>query len=90
MGVDPGTVDFEALAAYVSANLAKYARPIFIRFQEAMEVTGTFKHKKVELRNQGYDPNKCGGDPLFFYNGKSYEPLTEQLFADIEAGNVNL
>ncbi len=36
-------------------NLPAYAHPIFIRVQKTIEKTSTFKFKKVELVNEGYD-----------------------------------
>jgi hypothetical protein len=34
--------------------------------QKQFEVTGTLKHQKVSLRNEGVDPSKTGEDELFW------------------------
>ena len=36
--------------------LPPYARPIFLRLRPEMEITGTFKLRKVELVKDGFDP----------------------------------
>jgi fatty-acyl-CoA synthase len=42
--------DFADCYKYVKQNLPSYARPIFLRLTSAMDITGTFKHQKVEFR----------------------------------------
>jgi fatty-acyl-CoA synthase len=37
-----------------------YARPVFLRIRNQVDVTGTFKYSKTELIRQGYDPDQCG------------------------------
>ena len=37
-------------------GLPVYARPVFLRVIEQVEMTGTFKVRKVELQRQGFDP----------------------------------
>lgn len=44
------------LGGYVEKQLPKYARPIFLRVVRAMEITGSNKHVKHELRAEGVDP----------------------------------
>jgi len=46
-GVDENNFDFEGLANCLISELPSYARPIFLRFTPELEITGTFKHKKV-------------------------------------------
>jgi fatty-acyl-CoA synthase len=42
----------------VRAELPLYAAPLFIRLTTAtMDVTATFKHKKTELVEQGFNPH---------------------------------
>ena len=85
------SVDLTALRAYVERNLAAYARPLFLRIQPQTDITGTFKYRKVELVREGFDPTKTN-DKLYFDNPetKRYEPITEALFADIQAGKFKL
>ncbi len=37
--------------------LPNYAQPVFIRLRTQQEVTGTFKYKKTDLKNESYLPN---------------------------------
>ncbi|HEY2808175.1 MAG TPA: long-chain-acyl-CoA synthetase [Steroidobacteraceae bacterium] len=40
------------------AQLPAYARPVFLRMVTALDKTGTFKLRKNELAQQGYDPSQ--------------------------------
>ena len=58
-----------------------------LRIQPEMEVTGTFKLMKGDLRNEGYDLATVD-DPLFVMkpNAPVYEPLDQPFLAKIRAG----
>jgi fatty-acyl-CoA synthase len=64
-------IDFKGLYSTCAKNLPPYAVPLFIRKLPKIDITGTFKHQKVELRNQGINPSKCISDSkqdqLFVY-----------------------
>jgi fatty-acyl-CoA synthase len=49
----------------IVARLPDYARPVLLRFCQALEVTGTFKPKKQDLAREGYDPALVA-DPIYF------------------------
>jgi fatty-acyl-CoA synthase len=56
-----------------------------------MEITGTFKHRKVELVKQGFDPATVPDAILFADSAaQSYVPLAPSLHARIVAGEVRL
>ena len=83
--------DLAALAAHVNASLPPYARPVFLRLQHEIETTGTFKYRKSDLVEQGFDPAKVEGEPLYVRNGDNgYAPLTAELHARILAGEMRL
>ncbi|KXS20290.1 acetyl-CoA synthetase-like protein [Gonapodya prolifera JEL478] len=42
------------LATHALKVLPRYAVPVFVRILPAMEITGTFKHRKVEYRKEGF------------------------------------
>ena len=42
---------------YVCERLPHYARPVFVRVGSQADMTTTFKHKKIDLQKQGYNPN---------------------------------
>lgn len=88
--VDP-TFDFEALAECVDRELPLYARPLFVRLLPEIEITGTFKHRKVEAMREGFDPNRLG-DPLFFYDARAarYVPLDAKLHESICNGSLRI
>jgi len=83
--------DISKLAAQLAPNLPAYARPIFVRIRPEMEITGTFKLRKVELVKDGFDPDTIS-DPLYVLHNSNpeYAPLTAQVYADIVAGKIKL
>jgi len=83
--------DADALYAHVARELPGYARPVFLRIGAELETTGTFKHRKVELVKQGFDPAVVP-DPVLFADAraKSYVPLAPALHLEIVAGEVRL
>ncbi|MBP6014871.1 MAG: long-chain-acyl-CoA synthetase [Alphaproteobacteria bacterium] len=89
--VAAGQLDLAKFKTHLEKNLAAYARPIFLRLQPEIEITGTFKHRKVELVKEGYDP-RIVEDPLFFLDpvDSQYVPLTAELHDRIAAGEVRL
>jgi fatty-acyl-CoA synthase len=76
-----------ALRGLIHANLAPYARPVFVRVQRQIETTGTFKYRKVDLVEVGFDPGKTD-DPLYFDHPEEgrYVPVTPQLRNEVLAG----
>ena len=77
-------------ACHVDEHLASYARPLFVRLQKAIETTGTFKYRKIDLVKDGFDPTKTK-DPLYFRDPvKGYVKITKPMYAKIEAGTFKL
>ncbi|XP_077328684.1 long-chain fatty acid transport protein 2-like [Lithobates pipiens] len=76
--------DGEKLYAKVADYLPNYARPRFIRIQDCMEVTGTYKLNKMGLIKEGFNPDVIH-DPLYFLdeNVKSYVPMTNNIYQAI-------
>lgn len=84
-------VSLDALKQSVEANLPAYARPLFLRILDKMDLTGTFKVRKVDLAKEGFDPSGIGDRLFFAHPGTGrYEPLDEALYADIISGTVRL
>jgi fatty-acyl-CoA synthase len=87
--LDPGKqLDLAALRKEAE-SLPAYARPRFVRVQSALELTGTFKVQKNQLKHDGADPAKVA-DPLFVLVDDNYVPLTAELWAAIGRGEVRL
>lgn len=85
-------MDFDTKAVYqhVKNYLPNYARPRFIRLQDAVVVTGTFKQMKVKLGQEGFDPAAIS-DPLFYLeDNNNYVPMTQQIFNSITDGKIRL
>jgi fatty-acyl-CoA synthase len=71
------------------ATLPEYARPQFLRLVPAIEMTGTFRLRKQDLAQQGYDPAAIT-DPLYCKDRglDDYVPLDAAQFARIQAGEL--
>ena len=82
-GFDLGTLQQAA-----DAHLPPYARPVFLRLQTEMETTGTFKYRKIDLVEDGFDPDRIS-DPVYFRDPtKGYVRVDGPLYRSIVAGDV--
>lgn len=85
--------DFDCTDTYkqVVNYLPAYARPRFIRIQPCLEMTGTFKMKKVRLVEEGFNPAHVT-DLLYFLDAdkKTYVPLTEEIYTAIISREIKL
>jgi fatty-acyl-CoA synthase len=83
--------DIEELGRIVDDELASYARPLFVRLLPEMEITGTFKQRKVDLVREGFDPTTLS-DRLYFRDPDKgrYVPLDPTAYERIESGQVRL
>ena len=75
----------------LEGQLAPYARPVFLRLQPEIEVTGTFKQRKVDLVRDGFDPSTIA-DPLYWFDPATgrYERLDAARYADIAEDRIKL
>jgi fatty-acyl-CoA synthase len=83
--------DLAAFRADVAARLPPYARPVFLRILATLEATGTFKPRKQELTQAGFDLSRVT-DPLYFDDARSqrYVPLDAALHAAISDGTIRI
>jgi fatty-acyl-CoA synthase len=79
-------LDLTGFARHVRAQLPPYAVPVFLRFQEELEITGTFKQLKGDLKKQGFDPAAVP-EPVFVLPPRhtEYVPMTTDLHRSIAA-----
>ncbi len=86
-----GSLDLDRFREQMLKELPDYAVPVFLRLQPEMEVTGTFKHRKVELVKEGFDPSAIA-EPIYFNcpTEKRYVPVDQTLYGRICAGNFKL
>ncbi|TKS84009.1 Long-chain fatty acid transport protein 6 [Collichthys lucidus] len=92
MIVRPGlTFDGRKLFEHVIRDLPAYARPLFIRLQEVMEMTSTLKQQKFQLVQSGFNPSTIS-DPLYVldYQQEMYIPLTDSIYQRILTGEQKL
>mgnify|MGYP001417009050 FL=1 len=84
-------IDLVKLYQKLSSSLPAYAQPLIIRIKNEIEVTGTFKHRKVELVKEGYDPKNIS-EPLYFcdHQSRKYVPLDNDLFGSIDNQEIKL
>ncbi len=79
--------ELSAFAGHVQQKLPVYMRPYFIRVQKQMKITETFKHQKVDYRDQAYDPAKVT-DPLYYLDGDRYVPIDNALYKRLMSGEI--
>ena len=84
-------VNWGALTRHLREKLPAYAIPLFLRIREQEEVTGTFKYRKVELKQEAYHLDKVD-EPVYVLANKapSYEPLQNQAEQQINQGEFAL
>lgn len=87
--VADGAFDLTALRAHLVCRLPAYARPLFLRIKDRIEVTATFKHKKNDLVCEGYDP-AATQDALYFNDParQAFVPLDAALHARLVEGAI--
>lgn len=85
------TFDGAAFHAFAAGNLPGYALPGFVRLVRGMDLTGTFKIRKTDIRGEGFDP-AATPDPLYYLDGGAgtYSPLDSAAFQRINSGELKL
>ena len=82
-------LDAEAFSRHVAGELPPYARPLFLRVQSDIDVTGTFKMLKGDLKQEGYDLSRVA-EPLYVMKPGStaYERLDAGFADRIKSGQA--
>ena len=84
---EDSTIDIDRLSVNIK-ELPVYARPLFVRTLTKIDLTGTFKLKKKDLQEEGYDPKKIK-DKIYYLDQKlGYQLLTPEIYDQIQAGKV--
>ena len=83
-------VDVPQLARKLSSLLPSYAMPLFLRFVDSVDLTGTFKFQKTRYRKEGYNPIATGGDAVYVLDkgNLSYVAFDEGQHQKIMDGTV--
>ncbi|MGH9587936.1 MAG: long-chain-acyl-CoA synthetase [Acidobacteriaceae bacterium] len=84
-------VDLDQLREYLNERLPAYSRPLFVRIQRDMGITGTFKYSKADLKREGYNV-AIVADPLFFYSQElqAFVPVDVDLYQRLQTGRIRL
>jgi fatty-acyl-CoA synthase len=82
--------DIKALAAHVDHELPTAARPLFVRLQKEIETTGTFKYRKMDLVEAGFDPEKTQVATYYKNPKTGYVKITKPLLEKLDSGEVKL
>jgi fatty-acyl-CoA synthase len=83
--------DLAQFHKHLAKSLPDYARPLFLRIRGEMEVTSTFKMKKIDFVEQGFDPG-ITTDPIFFDDAAAgaFVRIDRTLYDRISDGGVRL
>jgi fatty-acyl-CoA synthase len=81
----------ERLHSALVTQLPAYARPVFLRIVPTLDLTGTFKLRKNELVQQGYDPLQIQ-DSLFVNDSQrgAYVPLDHSRYERLLGGTLRV
>ncbi|MEE3119059.1 MAG: long-chain-acyl-CoA synthetase [Pseudomonadota bacterium] len=80
--------DVNDLFRYLRDNLPAYAMPVFVRVTNAIEKTGTFKYRKVDIQKLGYSQRDGESVYAWLPGTDGYTLLTPELVSEIESGSV--
>ncbi len=86
-----GALDLAAFRDDMIRRLPNYARPLFLRIRNGLDLTGTFKYTKADLVRQGFDPLATVDAIYFDHPDKGgFVPLDPALFEEIGAGRIRI
>ncbi|MFW9896416.1 MAG: long-chain-acyl-CoA synthetase [Candidatus Thorarchaeota archaeon] len=76
--------DFTKLLKFLTDNLAPYAIPLFLRFKSGLSTTQTYKFKKLDLKDEGFNLQNIE-DPIFILlpDESEYQPMTKEIYEKI-------
>lgn len=79
--------DINKLFSYLKENLPPYAIPVFVRITHAIEKTGTFKYRKVDIQKTGYSLERPQ-EEVYAWLPKTdgYTLLTPEIVSVIDSG----
>uniref|UniRef100_A0A673X8F8 Arachidonate--CoA ligase n=1 Tax=Salmo trutta TaxID=8032 RepID=A0A673X8F8_SALTR len=85
------STDLEKFGKDLEKALPPYARPVFLRFLNEVNKTGTYKFQKTEMRREGFDPSMTS-NKLYFLNPSRgrYVELHQELYSSIISGKQKL
>lgn len=84
-------LDVKNFTQHIKDKLPSYAVPLFIRIRQEQEITGTFKHKKNTLKEEGFDISLIN-EPVFVLNNQTneYEIMTTDYLKKLTQGAITI
>jgi fatty-acyl-CoA synthase len=84
-----GELNLHTFRNHLERQLPRFARPVFLRIRNAMDLTSTFKYAKNSLLRDGYDP-AATTDSMYFYDFERQEfaDLSAEHFERIQTGRI--
>ena len=71
--------------------LPTYARPIFIRLVSVIDLTGTYKMRKIDYQKEGFDMDKIKDQVYFFHpSSQSFVPFDTELYGQLKSGKIRV
>jgi fatty-acyl-CoA synthase len=83
--------DVAAFRGYLVEHLPQYARPVFLRIANRLQVTGTFKLQKQKLSLEGYDPSTTA-EAVYFDDAslKAFVRIDFELYERLRSGQLRI
>ncbi|NND48824.1 MAG: AMP-binding protein, partial [Rhizobiales bacterium] len=83
--------DLGALAGHLATNLPDYARPVFLRFGDEIEKTSTFKQRKQDSTEDGFNP-AATSDQLYYADALTgeFRILDQHTYERICTGDIKI
>jgi len=88
--LDPDeSLDFKEFTDKISKSLPSYARPVLVRIVKQLDMTGTYKMKKVDLQKEGFDVTRVSDKIYVLYNG-NFTLLDNELYSKLTSGQLRV
>lgn len=76
------------ISNHINLQLPSYARPLFIRIQSEIDLTGTFKQKKAKLMKEAFNINEIQQVYYLPKPGSQYTLMTHEIYQKILNGQM--
>lgn len=91
--VDPQrSLDLNFLGKEMAKVLPSYARPLFVRLVPSIDLTGTYKLRKIDYQKEGFDVADKIKDPVYFMDpaSQTYVLFTPSLYQQLISRKLRL
>ena len=86
---DTSAANLQRFYEHARSSLPSYSVPVFLRILPQMQITGTFKHQKVQMRNDGIDPVKVS-DKIYYLEKGVYKLMDMAAYQKITSVGARL